>query len=192
MGAIRLARPVNLIAGLISNDTDLMRRAIRLLSEHAGPVEAVSDYWPFDTTDYYNAEMGEGLLRQFVSFERLVNPQELAAIKILSNHIEERICFDLALPPEQRRVNIDPGYVTLSKLVLATTKDYGHRIYLRDGIYAESTLHYENGQWAPWPWTYPDYADGRYHAFFERVRENYKNKLNALAHDPATRKGVRE
>lgn len=192
MGAIRPARPVHLIAGLISNDTDLMRRAIRLLSEYAGAVEAVSDYWPFDTTDYYNPEMGEGLLRQFVSFGRLINPQELAAIKTLSNQIEERICLDLALPPERRRVNIDPGYVTLSKLVLATTKDYGHRIYLRDGIYAESTLHYENGRWVPWSWTYPDYAGDRYHAFFEQVRESYKNKLNARVNESMTREGVIE
>ena len=76
-------------------------------------------------------------------------------------------------------VNLDPGYLTTAKLVLATTKDFGHRVYLRDGIYAESTLHYIDGRWEPWPWTYPDYAGPRYHAFFERVRERFKQKLSA-------------
>jgi hypothetical protein len=75
-------------------------------------------------------------------------------------------------------VNIDPGYLTLSKVVLATTKDYSHRLYLRDGIYAEVTLHYEAGAWRPWPWTYRDYASGQYLDFFERVRESLKQQLH--------------
>jgi len=151
------------------------------LKDYAGETEAVSELWPFDTTDYYVVEMGGDLQRQFVSFARLIDPGQLAHLKTLTNGIEGRICYDLGLPDDHRRVNLDPGYLTLSKLVLATTKDYGHRVYLGGGIYAESTLHYENGGWVAWPWTYPDYADGRYHAFFEGVRERYKEKLNALA-----------
>ncbi len=177
MGAARPPRPVNLVCGLISNDPDLMLRAVRMLSGHAGPVDEMSDEWPFDDTDYYTLEMGEDLRRRFVSFERLVDPVELAAIKILTNGIERQINYECGLPPEQRRVNLDPGYLTMSKLVLATTKDFSHRVYLRDGIYAESTLHYEAGSWKPWPWTYPDYARGRYDAFFERVRERLREKL---------------
>lgn len=183
MGAIRPARPVNLICGLISNDPDLMARAVQLLKQHAGPVELTSNLWPFDSTQYYEPEMGDNLQRRFVSFERPINPQELPAIKTLTNQLEARICDDLALPPEFRRVNLDPGYLTLSKLVLATTKDYSHRLYLREGIYAESTLHYENGGWVAWPWTYPDYADGRYFGFFDQVRELYKDKINKLGRD---------
>lgn len=179
MGVIRPARPVNLICGLISNDRDLMARAVHLLSEYAGPVEERTEFWPFDFTDYYALEMGESLERQFVSFERLIDPAELRHQKRLTNELESRICRDCALPDTQRPVNLDPGYLSLSKLVLATTKDYSHRIYLGGGIYAESTLHYEAGGWRPWPWTYPDYADSRYHAFFERVRERLKAKLNA-------------
>jgi hypothetical protein len=130
-------------------------------------------------TEYYLPEMGEDLKRQFVSFKRLVNPQELAATKILANQLELRICRDLGMPEERRLVNLDPGYLTLSKLVLATTKDFSHRIYLRDGIFAESTLHFEGGRWVSWPWTYPDYASGRYHVFLDEVRELYRQKLHA-------------
>jgi hypothetical protein len=83
-------------------------------------------------------------------------------------------------------VNLDPGYVSLSKLVLATTKDYSHRIYVGSGMYAESALHFENGQWTAWPWTYPDYAGPRYHAFFGHVRELYKAKLNVTSQSANT------
>jgi hypothetical protein len=177
MGAIRPPRPVNLICGFISSDVDLIVRAIRLLSEHVGPTDEVSEIWPFDFTNYYEGEMGENLQRQFASFARLIDPVEMAAIKILTNQIEARICDDLALPTDQRVVNLDPGYITTAKLVLATTKDFGHRVYLRDGIYAESTLHYVGNRWESWPWTYPDYGSGRYHPFFDRVRERFKAKL---------------
>lgn len=178
MGAVRSPRPVNLFCGLISNDPGLMKRAVRLLEQHQGPTDVVSEIWPFDMTEYYTAEMGEDLQRQFVSFARLIEPGELPSIKILTNSLERRVNHDLGLPEEQRRVNLDPGYLTLSKIVLATTKDFSHRLYLGNGIYAESTLHFENGRWVAWPWTYPDYADERYHAFFEQLRESYRAKLS--------------
>lgn len=180
MGAIRPPRPVNLICGLISNDPDLMTRAVRFLVQHQGPTDAVSELWPFDDTDYYTLEMGENLQRQFVSFERLIDPGQLATVKRLTNELERRINYDLGLPENQRRVNLDPGYLTLSKIVLATTKDFSHRLYIGSGMYAESTLHFEAGRWQAWPWTYPDYAGPRYHAFFEQLREAYKDKLNSL------------
>ena len=106
MGTIRPARRVNLVCGLISNDPDLMARAVRLLSDHYGPTDEVSERWPFESTDYYETEMGEGLERQFVSFGRLVNPEELAHIKILTNGLEGRICYECGLPEAQRRVFI--------------------------------------------------------------------------------------
>ena len=91
MGLVRSPRPVNLFCGLISNDPDLLARAVRMLTEYAGPTDAVSPLWPFDSTDYYELEMGEGLQRQFVSFEKLIDPGELAHQKILSNALERRI-----------------------------------------------------------------------------------------------------
>ena len=192
MGAIRPVRPVNLICGLISNDQDIMARAVRMLSDHAGPTDLISEPRPFDTTDYYELEMGQDLKREFASFERLINPDELAHLKIITNELEKRICYQCGLSTDRRLVNLDPGYITLSKLILATTKDYSHRVYLGQGIYAESTLHYEKGQWLPWPWTYPDYADTRYHGFFKQVRERYKDKLSARGSEDESLRGPGE
>lgn len=189
MGVIRSPRPVNLICGLISGDGDLMARAVRLLTRYYGPTDGVSETWPFDATDYYEAEMGPDLRRQFVSFEKLIDPGQLPGIKVHTNDLEARISYECGLPAHHRPVNIDPGYVELSKLVLATTKNGSHRVYLRDGIYAESTLHYHSGQWAAWPWTYPDYAGNRYHAFFEQVRGRYKAKLESLGNTAARGQG---
>lgn len=155
-----------------------MQRAIRQLEQHQGPVDAVSEVWPFDMTEYYAVEMGEDLQRQFVSFQSLIDPILLPSIKILTNDLERRVCYELGLPTEQRRVNLDPGYLSLSKIVLATTKDFSHRMYVGNGIYAESTLHFEKGGWMAWPWTYPDYASPRYHAFFDQVRELYRAKIS--------------
>lgn len=177
MGAIRSPKPVNLFCGLISNDPDLMARAVRMMKEHIGPTDEVTELCPFDMTEYYIAEMGEDLQRQFVSFDKLIQPDEIVYLKTLTNQLETRIVRDLGLPEDRRLVNLDPGYITLSKLVLATTKDFSHRVYLRDGIYAEVTLRYTDGKWTPWPWTFPDFADDRYHAFFDRIRQRYKAKL---------------
>ncbi len=181
MADVRSPKPVNLVCGLISADPDLMRRAIQLLRGYQGPTDHVSDIGPFDMTDYYALEMGEDLQRQFVSFENLIDPGALAGVKLLTNELERRICADLALPEDRRLVNLDPGYVTLAKVVLATTKDFSHRVYLRDGIYAESTLRWLDGKWFAWPWTYPDYASERYHAFFTQVRESFREKLTRRA-----------
>ena len=154
-----------------------MTEARRRLTAQFGPIDLLSDVWPFDSTDYYADEMGEDLKRQFVFFQQLISVERLAEIKRLTDALEARLGSDLALPQETRPVNIDPGYLTLSKLVLATTKDASHRLYLQSGIYAEVTLHYQNARWQPWPWTYPDYAADTYYTFFEQARELYKRQL---------------
>ena len=177
MGRTRPPKRAKLFCGLLSADEDLLVQTRRRLTAQFGPADLVSDIWPFDCTDYYADEMGDEIKRQFVFFEQLVSVERLSEIKRLTNALELRLCDDLALPHEARPVNIDPGYMTLSKLVLATTKDYSHRIHVQGGIYAEVTLHYEKGQWQPWPWTYPDYAANTYHAVFERAREVYKRQL---------------
>lgn len=179
MGAIRPARRVKLICGMISGDVDLMRRARALLARRLGEIEDESEVWPFDATDYYEVEMGPDLRRMFVSFGALADPGRLAAIKRETNDLEAEICRDAASPPEFRLVNLDPGYVGLGKLVLATTKDYSHRVYVADGIYAEVTLHWQQGGWQAWPWTYPDYAGGRYFGFFTRVRKRLREQISA-------------
>ncbi|MEW6249798.1 MAG: DUF4416 family protein [Planctomycetota bacterium] len=199
MGRPRTAHPVKLFAGLIGGDPDLLRRARQLLTQRFGPADLDSELWPFDQTDYYEAEMGPGLQRWFVSFERLVQPDRLAEIKRESNELEQQIASAAALPEEipllgvdtaappapaavSRPVNIDPGYLDLSKLVLASTKDSAHRIYLNNGIYAEVTLQYAHGAWQALPWTYPDFRRPEYHVFFSRLRERFRQQQHEAAH----------
>ena len=99
--------------------------------------------------------------------------------------LEQRFCDDLAVPSTARPVNIDPGLITPAKLILATTKDHAHRIYLGRGIHAEVTLRYVGRKWTPWPWTYPDYAAPTYHSFFDQVREMLKGQSGESARPPA-------
>lgn len=184
MAAIRPPKPVKLFVAMLSSDRDLLKRARQLLGPLFGKVEAASDFWPFEHTNYYEHELGEGVERQFLSFADSIYPDALADIKRQTNELERRIASDLALPLGSRPVNLDPGYLALSKIVLATTKDYNHRIYLQNGIYAEVTLTFKAGRWAPWPWTYPDYASGVYNDFFQAMRESLKAHL--AGHCPAS------
>jgi hypothetical protein len=113
--------------------------------------------------------MGDGLTRNFVSFRRVFDPGSLADAKLATNRIERELA-DKTGDTFRRRVNLDPGYVTAAKLVLATTKDFSHRVYLRDGIYAEVTLQFGSGGPRAQPWTYPDFASGAYSEFLMKVR----------------------
>lgn len=171
MGRARPPGLVKAICGLLGSDLDLLRRARQLLARRLGPIDIESEIWPFTQTEYYRDEMGPDLKRQFVSFARWIRPDQLAEIKVETNAMEEQITRECALLDVPRPVNLDPGYVDLGKLVLATTKDRAHRIYLQQGIYAEVTLTYVNHAWQAVDWTYPDFRETRYHAFFSRVRD---------------------
>jgi hypothetical protein len=127
---------------------------------------------PFDYTDYYRAEMGDDLVRRFVTMEELIRPEALPDIKLATNEIENRQTSD-----DQRRINIDPGYISKAHLILATGKSYTHRPYLRDGIYADLTLVYQGKKFCALPWTYPDYADERQLVMLARIREKYLLQL---------------
>ena len=116
--------------------------------------------------------MGSGLKRRIFAFEKLVDPSKLPALKLWSNSIEE----DWAVGGK-RQVNIDVGYVSLGKLVLASTKNHSHRIYLGEGIYGEGTLRFVGGEFQPWPWTYPDYASLQYRKIFAEIRRLHREKL---------------
>jgi hypothetical protein len=143
-----------------------------------GPIALASERFDHWETSYYEATMGPDLVKQFFAFERLVDPAALVDWKLAS--IEwEREYQQLGRHPETRPLNLDPGYLTEAKLVLATTKDRDHRIYLSRGIYAESTLFFHRGVWAPRPWTYPDYRRADYHEFFLRCRSLVRAKLTA-------------
>lgn len=170
MARARRPQPVKLFVGLLSGDPDLLRRARQLCSRRYGDVDVESDIWPFDETDYYELEMGPDLKRVFVSFATRIDPARLAHIKLETNQLEAQIADDCLLPEIARPVNIDPGYIDLGKLVLATTKDRAHRVCLDHGIYGEVTLQYTQGGWQAQPWTYPDYRQATYHAFFTSLR----------------------
>jgi len=172
MGQIKEPKPVKLISSMFTVDLELLEVARDRLSKVFGPTDYESDLLPFDHTSYYAAEFGEGLMRQIVAFAELIDPERLAEIKRLTNDLETSWARE-----GKRRINLDPGYVSLAKLVLATTKNHGHRIYLGQGIYAEVTLCYRNKTFRPWEWTYPDYASPPYIAIFDQIRELYLAQL---------------
>lgn len=181
MGQARPPSPVKLVMPMLSAHEELFLQAERTLREHFGAVDYVSERLPFRHTRYYEPEFGPGLRRQFLAFERLIDPGELASIKCLTNELEARWSEG-----GKRRINLDPGYISLAKLVLATTKNHGHRIYLGQGIYAEVTLTYREGDFRPWPWTYPDYASDAYREILRAIRQIYVQQLRQLGAQGAT------
>lgn len=139
------------------------------------PVALESPRFDFTETDYYDATMGRGLKKTFFAFESLIDPGELPDFKRQTNVCEEEYA-DAHDHEEPRPLNLDPGYISEAKLVLASTKDHAHRIYLRDGIYAEVTLHYQSKAWQSSAWTYPDYQRPDFQAFFTECREYVKKR----------------
>lgn len=146
------------------------------LMEARGPIALASPAFDFCDTDYYEPTMGAGIKKTFWAFERLADPGDLAALKLATNAWEQELA-GAGRFPEPRPLNLDPGYITLSKLVLASTKDYAHRIYLGQGIYAEITLHWRLGAWVGHEWTFPDYRRADYHEFFTRCRRHLHTQL---------------
>ena len=175
MAKIGQVEPVKLICGMISADTELFAQAREQLLEQYGPVDQTSDPFPFDFTHYYDDQMGSPLFRKFLAFERLIDPGDLGRIKRATNDLEDAFASAAKGNPP-RPVNLDPGYVAPSKLVLASMKDFSHRIYLANGVYAEITLQYHHGCWESLPWTFPDYGSGRYDAFLTAVRKRLREQ----------------
>ena len=167
--------PVKLVCGLITGDPAMAEKARSLLAERYGPVDLESPSFPFDLTDYYEKEMGPGLVRRFMSFARLIEPERLADIKIETNALEERIGEESGLA--LRAVNIDPGYLTASALVMATAKDFSHRIPLRHGIYAHLEFLFSHADVRTLDWTYPDMRREDCRRFFLEVRAAYLGQL---------------
>ena len=173
MGKLREVEPVVLIAGITFAGCEVPESAIKALEDEFGPIEFMSDPFVFDMTDYYAAEMGEHLQKVFYCFKQPIDPIALADVKIKTNEIELSFAGDDTENPI-RTINIDPGYVTLSKLVLASTKDYSHRIYIGKRIYAETTLRVTGGSFNTIDTTYPDYKTPIAIDFFNRVRDYLK------------------
>jgi hypothetical protein len=170
MGDIHEPAPVLLIIAASSRYIEALEWARERSAGQFGPVALASEAFDFTETDYYTATMGADLKKQFFGFERLIDPAVLAGIKRQANMWEAEYAA-LGRHAEPRPLNLDPGYITPAKLVLASTKDHAHRIYLRGGIFAEVTLSYRAGHWQPLEWTYPDYRRDDYQLFFTRCRE---------------------
>lgn len=163
---------VKLIVGLISADEELFISAEKALVKKFGKIDFQSKTIPFNFTDYYESEFGKNLLRKFISFGRLIPAGSLPRIKIFTNGLEKKFSKN-----KKRRINIDPGYLTYAKLVLATTKDFNHRIFLSSGILAEVTLVYKKDAFCPFEWTYPDYRTKEYREIFKKIRIIYRRQL---------------
>jgi hypothetical protein len=172
MGSIGVPKPVKLIMSLMMSDELLLRQGVEKLSGRYGGIDFESDIFPFDYSDYYIPEMGEGLFRRFVTFRSLIPRESLVMIKRNTNEIEGHFAVD-----GKRRINIDPGYICAEHLILATTKGYTHRPYLGEGIYADLTLIYRDGEFRPLEWTYPDYASPKIRKVLEGVRKQYLQEL---------------
>lgn len=175
MGVAKLHKPVKLIVGMISNDSNLFLKVEKTLEWKFGKIDFRTSMLDFAYTAYYSPEMGENLKRQFISFKRLVEPERLPDIKLYTNRVEQDLSAARNKP--SRRINIDPGYLTEAKLVLATTKDNAHRIYLNKGIYAEITLRYTDRSFLPWEWTYKDYQTKEYVDIFNEIRKIYMQQV---------------
>ncbi len=177
MADINCPKPVKLFVGILSSDNTLLEEVEYLLAKRLGKVDIKSEIFPFDFTDYYKKEMGTNISRQFLCFKELINPEELSDIKIWTNELENEIkCYrksDVARP-----INLDPGYLTHCNLIIASAKDYYHRIHLQNGIYAEVTLFYQHEVFKNLPWTYPDFQTEEYKNFFLKVRTLYAKDIS--------------
>jgi hypothetical protein len=179
MSQPKRAEAVNLIMSLFSRDQTLINEALEILSGVYGDADFISPFLKFDYTDYYTRETGPDLVRRFISFAGLIPPETLPDVKLVTNDLEVRF-----MEGGKRRMNIDPGYIAQAHLILATGKGYSHRPYLRDGIYADLTLIYENGSFRGLPWTYPDYGSPEIIAMLNNIRKKYLEQLKKMRNEP--------
>lgn len=172
MGRIKRHQAVKLTIGFIFKEESIYQESKVILEKRFGKIDFESQTLPFCHTDYYEKEFGKDLKRKLVSFKKLIEPCDLPKVKIITNKIEKELSTGVS-----RTINIDPGYLDFSKLILASTKDYRHRIYLNRGIYAEVTLFYQEKTFKSWEWTYPDYKTSDYIAIFNRIRQIYAEQI---------------
>ncbi len=172
MGTPRHPEKIKLVVSLFFGDAKIYEKARKDLVRKFGVVDFESNLLDFTHTSYYEGEMGSPLKRKILSFRKLFNVKSIFKVKVITNSLERKYSHG-----GKRAVNIDPGYLTLSKLILFSTKDYTHRIYLDKGIFAEVTLFYKDGRFNGWPWSYPDYKSTEYSDIFENIRRIYNEQI---------------
>ena len=182
MWELRSPQPVKLIIGILAAKDAHLGAARETLATEFGSFDLVSDSWLFNQTTYYKDQTGPRLLRQFVTIEQLIDPGDLADCKHRTNRIEQELSqtLDSAFP---RPVNLDPGIIEPSKLILASTKNFSHCIYIGKKMYAEVTLVFDKGTWRRLPYTYPDYLQLPYLEFFSEVKAKLLRQLKSATHD---------
>ena len=172
MSRPKCAAEVKLFVSIIFSKREVLAEALTMLTAQYGETDFISPAAPFLYTDYYVREMGFPLERFFASFTALVRPESLPDVKLWTNDMEK-----MFLTSGGRKLNIDPGYLAKGHLILATGKEYAHRPYLRDGIFADLTLLYKDKSFQALPWTYPDYGEEATRGMFKRIREKYLLQL---------------
>jgi hypothetical protein len=174
VGQVR-ERPTDalLLFAYFSQSVELLNHTRDRLLARFGPLANQGPRFAFTDTDYYRESMGDNLHKELIAVDRLLDQSDLPEIKIATNELEVDIARSAKLSVP-RAVNIDPGMIDLGKLMLASTKNHAHRIYVRAGIFVEVTLYLCEGQWAGWPWTYPDYRRPEVHTFCHQAREFYR------------------
>jgi hypothetical protein len=165
-----------LIAAVLHRPDLDIDAVLRRLRRRFGAPELSYGPVPFTYTNYYNREMGSGLLKRYLAFGRTIAPDAVAGVKVFTNRLEREFARN-----GKRTVNIDPGYLTNDKLVLASTKNFFHRIYLGKGIHAEVTLHFRKGRYRYFSWTYPDFREPAVQEFLMKVRAKFVKRLRDRA-----------
>jgi hypothetical protein len=183
MATPRAPAPVLLVVAAFSRHPEALAWARQRLEQACGPVALAGPVYPFCQTAYYEKTMGPGLQKQLLAFRDLVPADALAELKLRTNALERELAAAGAYP-EPRPLNLDPGILTLGKFVLASAKDRSHRVYLREGIFAEATLRFRAGAFEPWPWTYADYRQPEVLAFLKEARALYRRLLRAALPAP--------
>ena len=163
--------PVKLFMGVLYSIEERFDAAFQILENKYGRIDIRSGSFPFDISDYYASEMGRPIFRLFITFDTLIHPKYLASIKIETNTIEDQLALN-----NQRKVNLDPGYMDYDKVVLASAKYNGQKVYLDHGIWADLTLYYQENAFHAYPWSFPDFRSGIYNTFFLKIRARYKGQ----------------
>lgn len=178
MGRFSPPQPVARLIVAFSASESVLQWGREVSEQTWGPIALQSELFQFVETDYYAAAMGAPLLKQFWIFDTLQDPGKLADWKIACNRWEDE-CAEAGLLNASRPINLDAGYVDLGKFVLASSKDHAHRIYLRDGVFAETTLYFRDGAWRPREWTFPDYQRADYQEFLLSARGWYRRRMRS-------------